>query len=346
MARVNRRDVLAEGEVQVVHCVNRCVRRGFLCGDDALTGKNYDHRRQWIRNRLEFLAGVFGVEVLSFAVMSNHFHVVLRTRPDAVVEWADEEVAARWWRLFPQRRNEDGSAADPTEFELRSLYGDKARLKELRTRLSSVSWLMRCTSEVIARLANAQDECTGRFWEGRYKATVLDSDEAVAACMAYVDLNPIRAGLAKSAEDSDFTSVKERTLDVESADEVETPDAKDVRVEHGPQAGWLSPIAQEPRRKKVRDKRTSRRVSNKGCLPMTLPEYLQLVDWTGRQLHPGKRGRIPKDVPPVIERLGSSAEIWMHFVRKFSGRRNVQSVTPVNQQAVAHCLQSATEASA
>ncbi len=75
---------------------------------------------------------------------------------------------------------------------------------------------------------------------------------------------------------------------------------------------------------------------------MTLPEYLQLVDWTGRQLHPAKRGRIPKDVPPVIERLGSSAEIWVHFVRKFSGRHNVQSVTPVNQQAVAHCPQPAT----
>ena len=84
MTRINRRDVLAEGEVQVVHCVNRCVRRGFLCGDDLVTTKNYDHRRQWIRHRLEFLAAVFGVECLSFSVMSNHFHCVLRTRPDVV----------------------------------------------------------------------------------------------------------------------------------------------------------------------------------------------------------------------------------------------------------------------
>lgn len=141
MARVNRREVLAEDEVHVVHCVNRCVnrcvRRGFLCGDDPLTGRNYDHRRQWILNRLEFPAGVFGVEVLSFAVLSNHFHVVLRTRPDAVADWSDDEVARRWWLLFPQRRNEDGSAAGPTEFELRSLTADKTELAEHRKRLSA-----------------------------------------------------------------------------------------------------------------------------------------------------------------------------------------------------------------
>jgi len=153
MARANRREVLAEGEVQVVHCVNRCVRRGFLCGDDPVSGQNYDHRRQWIRNRLEFLVGVLGIECLGFSVMSKHFHCVLRTRPDVVEQWSDDEVARRWWQLFPQRRSEDGSAADPTKEELRSIHGDKEKLDERRKRLSSVSWFMRCTSEVIARLA-------------------------------------------------------------------------------------------------------------------------------------------------------------------------------------------------
>ena len=167
-------------------------------------------------------------------------------------------------------------------------------------------------------------KCTGRFWEGRFKATVLETDEAVAACMAYDDLNPIRAGIATTVEVSDFTSVKERTTDVKSSDEVSSVDAKDARVEHGSKAGWLSPIAQEPVRKKVRGKSTCRRVSNKGCLPMTLPEYLQLVDWTGRQLHPGKKSVILNDVPEVIERLGSSAEIWVHFVKKFATRRHVR----------------------
>ena len=171
MARVNRREVLAEGEIQVVHCVNRCERRGFLCGTDELTGKDYEHRRQWIRNRLEFLAGVFAMDVLGFSVMSNHLHVILRNRPDVVKTWSDEEVARRWWNLFPSRRNKDGSPAEPAETDLKSLMADAKVLAELRARLSSVSWFMRCTSEVIARLANAEEECTGRFWKRPSQST-------------------------------------------------------------------------------------------------------------------------------------------------------------------------------
>ena len=214
MARVNRREVLAVDEIQVVHCINRCVRRGFLCGVDSLTGKDYEHRRQWMRNRLEFLAGVFGIDVFGFSVMSNHLHVILRNRPDVVKTWSDEEVARRWWNLFPSRRNKDGSPAEPAEIDLKVLMADPKVLAELRARLSSVSWFMRCTSEVIARMANAEDECTGRFWEGRFTATVLPDESAIAACMAYVDLNPVRAGLAATPEQSDFTSVKHRRFEV------------------------------------------------------------------------------------------------------------------------------------
>jgi len=108
VARINRREVLADGEIQVVHCVNRCVRRGFLCGIDELTGQNYEHRRQWIRNRLEFLAGIFGIDILGFSVMSNHLHAILRSRPDVVRDWSDEEIARRWWNLFPSRRKASG----------------------------------------------------------------------------------------------------------------------------------------------------------------------------------------------------------------------------------------------
>ena len=323
MARVNRSDVIHPNEIQLLHCVNRCVRRGFLCGNDDHSGRNYDHRRLWIRRRLEFLAGIFGVDVLSFAVLSNHFHVVVRTRPDVVAKWSDEETAQRWWNLFPQRRNEDGSAADPTDAELRSIYGDAQTLAERRKRLSCVSWFMRCMCEVIARMANAEDGCTGRFWEGRFRTTVLDSEEALAACMAYVDLNPIRAGLADTPECSDFTSVKERITDLQSADAVDSADAKDARTEHGERAGWLSPVPLEPKRRKVRSKKTERRTDNKGCHPMSLPEYLQLVEWTGRKIHDGKRGRINDAVPSILDRLGTTAEIWMDVVRKQRRRQNI-----------------------
>ena len=167
MARTNRRDVLAEGEIQVVHCINRCVRRAFLCGRDPLTGSDYEHRRELIRQRMEFLAGVMGIEVLGFAVMSNHFHCILRSRHDVVAAWSDDEVARKWWLLCPARKNPDGSPAEPTEFELNAIRNDAAGLKDKRIRLSSISWFMRFLSERIAKEANKQDECTGRFWEGR-----------------------------------------------------------------------------------------------------------------------------------------------------------------------------------
>ncbi len=151
MPRVKRTEICARDEVQAFHLINRCVRRTYLCGKDRKSGQDYSHRKQWIRDRLEELAGIFGIDVPGFAVMSNHLHVVVRTRPDVVQEWSDDEITLRWWRLFPQRRNEDHSAAEPTEFELNAIRKDKAGLKEKRKRLADISWFMRCLAEPIAR---------------------------------------------------------------------------------------------------------------------------------------------------------------------------------------------------
>ena len=317
MARTNRRDVLAEGEIQVVHCINRCVRRAFLCGQDPVTGKNYDQRRELIRGRMEFLAGIMGIEVLGYAVMSNHFHCVVRSRHDVVATWTDEQVAQKWWMLCPARRNKDGSPAEATEFELNSIRNDVAGLKEKRVRLSSISWFMRFLSERVAREANRQDECTGRFWEGRFKAQVLLDDAAILACLQYVDLNAVRAAIAKSPETSDFSSAQDRIVDLKAAEAVSTADAQDNRIEHGERAGWLSPIALEPKRQAVRAKVTDRRASNKGCLSIGLGDYLQLLDWTGRQIRSGKRGAMPENLEPMFERLGISAELWVDCVVNF-----------------------------
>ena len=259
------------------------------------------------------------VEVLGFAILSNHFHIVLRNRPDVVENWSDDDVVRRWWNLCPGRRSENGSAAEPTELELKALQGDKDKLAEYRKRLSSVSWFMRFTSENIARRANAEDECTGRFWEGRFKCQPLLDDAAILACMQYVDLNPVRAGIAKSVENSDFTSAQARLADLQQASERSTTAAADRACEHGPQAGWMQPIQLEPKRKAVRRTVTKRRPSNKGFLSMTLAEYLQLLDWTGRQVRrDGKTGRISSDLQPLFERMGLSADIWVDCVRRFS----------------------------
>lgn len=156
-------------------------------------------------------------------------------------------------------RNRDGSKAKPANTDLNHLIADANTLTELQARLSSVSWFMPCTSEVIARMANAGDECTGRLWAGRFKATVLPDEAATAACMVYMDLNPVRAGLAANPEKSDFTSAQDRIADLKNADDVSAADAKDVRIEHGRNAAWLAPVELEPKRKKAREKCSSRR---------------------------------------------------------------------------------------
>ena len=97
------------GKVRVVHAVQRCVRKAFLCGKDPLSGKSFEYRRMWIRQRLEFLASVFGIDCLTYTVLSNHLHLVLRSRPDVVAQWSDEKVARRWLRLFPQRQRVAGN---------------------------------------------------------------------------------------------------------------------------------------------------------------------------------------------------------------------------------------------
>ena len=108
MARLNRGDIIDEKEVNVFHCTNRCVRQAFLCGEDPVTGNNYGHRKLWIQDRLEFLAGQFAIDVIGFSVMDNHLHVILRNRPDLVNDWSNAEVARRWWNLFPDRKTPTG----------------------------------------------------------------------------------------------------------------------------------------------------------------------------------------------------------------------------------------------
>ena len=235
MARLARADLFDPAEVSVFHCINRCVRRCFFCGDDPLTGINYDHRKAWLEERLRFLAGLFGIDVLNFAILSNHFHLVLRNRPDVVATWSDAEVAARWLRLCPLRKTPDGPL-EPMAADVECVCRDERRLATLRRRLSDISWFMRMIAEPIARRANHEDRVSGRFWQGRFRAVRLCDEAAVLACAVYVDLNPIRAGLAQTPEASDFTSVQRRIQSL--GGECGAHDRPDA---------WLSPLPVEER---------------------------------------------------------------------------------------------------
>ena len=204
------------------HVVSRCVRRQFLCGEDRLTGRDFSHRRDWIRARIFELADIFAVDICAYAVMSNHVHLVLTIRQDIALEWDDREVAERWLRLFGGRpviknwlaRQRQSEAQAAAALELIRTY---------RERLFDLSWFMRCLNEPIARMANAEDNVTGRFWEGRFKSQALLDEAALVSLMAYVDLNPLRAGMAGTPEESDYTSLQQRVI------ESRLPDAPDQK---------------------------------------------------------------------------------------------------------------------
>jgi hypothetical protein len=126
-----------------------------------------------------------------------------------VAAWSDEEVAIRWLRVFPGRRLEE-HPAEPRENDVKTLVNQPERLALVRERLSDISWFMRVSSEPIARMASRQDECTGRFWEGRFKALRIVDEAGLLACAMYVDLNPVRAAMVAEAEQAIHTSVYDR----------------------------------------------------------------------------------------------------------------------------------------
>ncbi|WP_196240346.1 transposase [Dyella choica] len=262
------------------HCVTRCVRRAFLCGEDTYNGRSYDHRKAWVERRLLELAECFAVGLYAYAVMSNHVHVVMHVNPMASKNWSDKEVAERWVRLFPVRVD---NAIDERlcQEKARRLQGDSEQMVELRSRLGSVSWFMRCLNEPIARQANREDGCTGRFWEGRFKCQALLDEQAVLACMVYVDLNPIRAGMATELTASEHTSIRRRLQDVQTK-------ATSLSEALRPLAGMLlAPV-----------------------VSLRTLDYVELVDWSGRMVRDDKRGSIAAEVPAVLAQLGLRERQW------------------------------------
>ena len=325
MARLARGEYLDPRTIQIVHTVQRCVRRAFLCGEDSISGRNYEHRRQWIRDRLEFLASVFAIDCLTYTVMSNHIHLILRSRPDIVRNWSDEQVARRWLRLYPKRRNKSGELAEPNQTELNQILLDPLRIAELRIRLSDISWWMRSTSENIARRANKEDDVTGHFWEGRFKAQPLLDESAILACAMYVDLNPVRAAMACTPEQSEFTGAKDRIDDLQNhrkqrkSKQPRRPGHWERCSKRRRKSGWMSPLQIDEQKDSVGSDacESGRRASLKGFLSMPLTSYLLLLDWTGRQLRSGKRGTIPKHLAPILKRLGIETKSWHRLISKF-----------------------------
>ena len=214
------------------HLVSRCVRGAWLCGRDRRTGKDYSHRKRWLIERLLFLAQFFAVEIDSYSVMSNHFHLVAFFDPKKCFSWTNEEVAFRWVEAFPP--TEDGQVVEERKsIERGRLLSDPKRLEQARRTLGSLSDFMKHLKQPIARRANKEDGCKGHFFEQRFYSGALLSEKAVLAAMAYVDLNPIRAKLAKRLEECTDASIGERLRenDLAALDEFLAPVASGLSEE-------------------------------------------------------------------------------------------------------------------
>jgi REP element-mobilizing transposase RayT len=281
---VARKTLVSLPTTEYYHCVSRCVRRAFLCGNDDFSGKCYE-------DRLLLLSKFFAIDIAAYAIMSNHYHVVLHVNRTKAQEWSDVEVVRQWHGIFSGTAlSSKFLAGEPTD------AGEVIALKMLaacwRERLMDISWFMRSLNEPIARQANQEDQVTGRFWEGRFKSQALLDESALLACMAYVDLNPIRANMAQTPESSDHTSIQQRIQALYRKDGNNQP------------AALMPFIGNEPG------------MPGDG-LPFAFPHYLELVEATGRAVRVGSTGSISKNVAHILSRLNMTDEHWIYLAKNF-----------------------------
>jgi REP element-mobilizing transposase RayT len=233
--------------------------------------------------------------------MSNHYHLVLFVDRDTTKSWNTNEVIERWQRLFKGSVLADqyltGQMLSRAERDVLDQL-----VEQWRTRLSDISWFMRCLNEFVARKANQEDRCSGRFWEGRFKSQALLDEKALMACLAYVDLNPVRAKMAQTPETSEYTSIVERI----ASEKANHQGAGENGVNS--QASHLMPFVGNPRKNMPKG------------VPFKLKDYLELVDWTGRIIRADKRGSISQNLPSVLERLQIDSKHWLYMANHFESR--------------------------
>ncbi|MEL6869369.1 MAG: hypothetical protein AAFO81_06175 [Pseudomonadota bacterium] len=282
----------------------RCVRRAFLCGEDRVTGNSYEHRRGWIEDRMRALSSLFSIEICAYAIMSNHYHLVVRLNAEDINRWSSDEVLNRWTSLFKGtllvQRYRSGAALSSAQ---QQSLDDTVAI--YRQRLGSLSWFMKCLNEPIARRANAEDHCTGHFWEARFHSKALHSDRALITAMGYVDLNPVRAGMVNAVTASDYTSVRSRMIlthaDIESSIQrlLDSGELLHFSVPVRPLAAFAS---------------TQASWHDDHALPLRKDEYLDLLEATGRYRLVSKRGGFGNWRRATSPRVVIDAEQWLSEV--------------------------------
>src|SRR5690606_38534226 len=230
---------------------------------------------------------IFTIEICAYAVLSNHYHLVVYVDQARSQALSREQVVERWTQLFrapPVVERWSNGKATQAEREMAECIIDK-----WRKRLCDLSWFMKCLNEHLARRANEEDNCDGRFWQGRFRSQALLDEAGILTAMAYVDLNPVRAGIASTPEDSEFTSIYERIRRLKGV-------ASGGEAEASASSVALQSFSDEG--------------SSAARIPYSFKEYLQLVDWTGRAIRNDKRGHIDAALPPIVARLNIDPSAW------------------------------------
>ena len=289
---IARKNIVDSETPGFYHCTNRCVRRTFLCGEDKETGKDYSDRKGWLEKRFVELCSIFAVDIYAYAIMDNHYHIVLYLDPLAPLKWSDEETAEKWLLAYPGKLNKP-ELTQQRELKKQAIMGDKDKLKSYRKRLGKLSWFMGRINEPLAKKSNVEDNCTGAFWESRYKAQALLDEASVLSCMCYVDLNPVRAKITKNLETSNHTAIKKRIEKVKQIKENNrTVDLSKI----------ISSVA-----------------GNLKCERMTLStkDYFSLVDWTGKSIIYPNKASIPANIKSIIEGLNLQQTHWLKHIENF-----------------------------
>lgn len=294
-----RKNIVDTSAPGFYHCTNRCVRRAFLCGFDDKTGKNYEHRKSWLENRMFDLCDIFSIDIYAYAIMDNHYHIVLYLDPKAPESWSDEKVVDKWLSVFPSNLDRKEKHAQ-RQMRKQAILASPELLAKYRQRLGDLSWFMRRLNEPLAKMSNKEDYCTGRFWQGRFSSQALLDEAAVLSCMAYVDLNPVRAKITQKLQESNHTSIKKRLDHLD-----EYCDKFDENIEA--MSGTIR--------------------ANK--LSVTLREYTLLVEWAGKSIIYPNKAFIPPHIGYLLDRLNLQQQHWLKQVEQYGMNFN-RIVGPTN----------------
>jgi hypothetical protein len=318
---LRRSDIVDAENPGVYHCISRCVRKESLLTSHA--------RRSWIVTRLQFLAERLAIDVVSFAVMQNHLHLLLRIRPDIVRTWSDRDVAERRLALLPNRRQRTRRGVDPdsrpTDDEVAALLSCPRLLRRARADLSSLGFFHRLLKEPCARAWNREDGVTGHFWEGRYLSPRVLDGASLLRVARYIELNEIRACAADSIPSSVWTSARRQW------DRLRVALRSLLESDGGPIETALERVEWEPVfpcavARDAEGSKTSRDAPDV-AQRTTLAGYIATLEAVGRARHPAKPGRIRRAVTAVAEARED--------VRAFAATRAGPTIRARAQQLVA-----------